>query len=92
MDYIALGRTGLKVSRLCLGMMTYGSKNWRPWVLNEEEGQPIIKVSKSYRPVGSIRHSGLFLVYEYRFQLCGSQGFPLFISGSGLRNRPMLLL
>jgi aryl-alcohol dehydrogenase (NADP+) len=43
MDFIALGRTGLKVSRLCLGMMTYGSKNWRPWVLNEEEGQPIIK-------------------------------------------------
>jgi len=42
MDQIALGRTGLKVTRLCLGMMTYGSKNWRPWVLNEEEGRPII--------------------------------------------------
>ena len=43
MDHIALGKTGLKVSRLCLGMMTYGSKNWRQWVLNEEESQPIIK-------------------------------------------------
>ena len=43
MDLIPLGRTGLKVSRLCLGMMTYGSKNWRAWVLNEEEGRPIIK-------------------------------------------------
>ena len=43
MDHIALGHTGLKVSRLCLGMMTYGSKNWRPWVLNEAEGLPIIK-------------------------------------------------
>jgi aryl-alcohol dehydrogenase (NADP+) len=43
MEHIALGRTGLKVSRLCLGMMTYGSKNWRPWVLSEEEGRPIIK-------------------------------------------------
>jgi aryl-alcohol dehydrogenase (NADP+) len=43
MDHIALGKTGLKVSRLCLGMMTYGSKNWRQWVLNEEESQPILK-------------------------------------------------
>ncbi len=43
MDQTALGRTGLKVSRLCLGMMTYGSKNWRQWVLNEEESQPILK-------------------------------------------------
>jgi aryl-alcohol dehydrogenase (NADP+) len=42
MDQIALGRTGLKVTRLCLGTMTYGSKNWRPWVLNEDEGRPII--------------------------------------------------
>jgi aryl-alcohol dehydrogenase (NADP+) len=42
MDHIPLGHTGLKVTRLCLGMMTYGSKNWRPWVLSEEEGRPII--------------------------------------------------
>ena len=39
MDYISLGRTGLKVSRLCLGMMTYGSPSWRGWVLPEVEGR-----------------------------------------------------
>jgi aryl-alcohol dehydrogenase (NADP+) len=43
MDHVSLGKTGLKVSRLCLGMMTYGSKNWRPWVLDEAESQPILK-------------------------------------------------
>lgn len=43
MDYVNLGTTGLKVSRLCLGMMTYGSKQWRPWVLEEEEGRPFIR-------------------------------------------------
>jgi aryl-alcohol dehydrogenase (NADP+) len=35
MDYINLGSTGLKVSRLCLGTMTYGSKQWQEWVLEE---------------------------------------------------------
>lgn len=39
MDYVSLGRTGLKVSRLCLGMMTYGSPSWRDWVLPEAEGR-----------------------------------------------------
>jgi len=43
MDYVNLGSTGLKVSRLCLGMMTYGSKKWREWVLEEEEARPFIK-------------------------------------------------
>ncbi len=43
MEYVNLGTTGLKVSRLCLGMMTYGSKQWRPWVLEEEEGRPFIR-------------------------------------------------
>lgn len=40
MDYVNLGKTGLKVSRLCFGCMTYGLKSWRPWVLTEEEGRP----------------------------------------------------
>ncbi|MCY4509532.1 MAG: aldo/keto reductase, partial [Acidobacteria bacterium] len=39
MQYVSLGRTGLKVSRLCLGMMTYGSPSWRDWVLPEEAGR-----------------------------------------------------
>jgi aryl-alcohol dehydrogenase (NADP+) len=43
MDYVRLGTTGLKVSRLCLGAMTYGSKKWREWVLEEEEGRPFIQ-------------------------------------------------
>ena len=38
-----LGSTGVKVSRLCLGTMTYGSKRWREWVLEEEEGRPFIR-------------------------------------------------
>ena len=43
MEYLNLGRTGLKVSRLCLGAMTYGSKKWRPWILEEEESRPFLK-------------------------------------------------
>ncbi|HEX7974419.1 MAG TPA: aldo/keto reductase [Anaerolineales bacterium] len=43
MQYVNLGRTGLKVSRICLGMMTYGTPEWRPWVLTEEQGRPIIQ-------------------------------------------------
>ena len=39
MDYIRLGTTGLKVSRLCLGMMTYGAPSWRDWVLPEADGR-----------------------------------------------------
>ncbi len=43
MDYINLGKTGLKVSRICLGAMTYGDPQWRDWVLPEEEGRPFIQ-------------------------------------------------
>jgi aryl-alcohol dehydrogenase (NADP+) len=43
MDYVNLGRTGLKVSRICLGTMTYGSRKWRPWVLDEEESRPFLR-------------------------------------------------
>ena len=43
MQYINLGRTGLKVSRLCLGAMTYGSSRWRPWVLDEQESRPFFQ-------------------------------------------------
>jgi 1-deoxyxylulose-5-phosphate synthase len=43
MQYTNLGSTGLKVSRICLGAMTYGSKRWREWVLEEEESRPFIK-------------------------------------------------
>lgn len=43
MEYVNLGSAGVKVSRLCLGAMTYGSKKWRPWVLEEEEARPFIR-------------------------------------------------
>ena len=43
MRYVNLGATGTKVSRLCLGCMTYGSKKWRAWVLEEEESQPFFE-------------------------------------------------
>ena len=43
MEYIRLGSAGLKVSRICLGMMTYGSKQWREWVLEEEESRPFVR-------------------------------------------------
>ncbi len=43
MDYVNLGSTGIKVSRLCLGMMTYGLKSTRAWALEEEEARPFIK-------------------------------------------------
>jgi 1-deoxyxylulose-5-phosphate synthase len=43
MEYVRFGKTGMKVSRLCLGCMTYGSTTWREWVLNEEASRPFIK-------------------------------------------------
>ncbi|HVB38089.1 MAG TPA: aldo/keto reductase [Vicinamibacterales bacterium] len=43
MDYVNFGRSGLKVSRLCLGTMTYGTSAWREWVLNEPESRPFIR-------------------------------------------------
>jgi aryl-alcohol dehydrogenase (NADP+) len=38
-----LGRTGLRVSRICLGAMSYGTSAWRPWVLDEESSRPFIR-------------------------------------------------
>ncbi len=43
MHYTRLGRTGLKVSRICLGMMTYGSPQWRPWVLDAAAARPFVR-------------------------------------------------
>ena len=42
MQYVRLGNTGLKVSRICLGMMTYGSPQWRDWVLDIDAARPIV--------------------------------------------------
>ena len=43
MKYVNLGSTGLKVSQICLGTMTFGSPEWRNWVFGEEESLPFIK-------------------------------------------------
>jgi aryl-alcohol dehydrogenase (NADP+) len=43
MDYVQLGSAGLQVSRICLGAMSFGTREWRPWILEEGEGRSIIK-------------------------------------------------
>jgi aryl-alcohol dehydrogenase-like predicted oxidoreductase len=43
MKYVNLGATGLKVSRLCLGTMSYGSSRWRDWVLDEPDSRPFFR-------------------------------------------------
>jgi aryl-alcohol dehydrogenase-like predicted oxidoreductase len=43
MEYVNLGKSGLKVSRICLGTMTYGTPDWREWVLPEEASRPFIR-------------------------------------------------
>jgi 1-deoxyxylulose-5-phosphate synthase len=42
-EYVNLGRTGLRVSRICLGMMSYGKHESRPWALDEAEAEPIVR-------------------------------------------------
>ena len=43
MQYTNLGKSGLKVSRICLGMMSYGTSEWRDWILDEDESRPFIQ-------------------------------------------------
>jgi aryl-alcohol dehydrogenase (NADP+) len=43
MQYVNLGKAGVKVSRICLGMMSYGDKAWREWTLSEDNGRPIVR-------------------------------------------------
>jgi aryl-alcohol dehydrogenase-like predicted oxidoreductase len=43
MTYRNLGSTGTRITPLCLGMMTYGSKKWREWVLEEDEARPLVR-------------------------------------------------
>lgn len=45
MEYVRLGSTGLKVSPICLGMMSFGDPGWRDWVLPEGEGAPLVKAA-----------------------------------------------
>src|SRR6202790_2909138 len=43
METVKFGKTGMQVSKLCLGCMTYGSTKWREWVLEEEASRPFIR-------------------------------------------------
>ncbi len=45
MQYVNLGNTGLKVSRLCLGTMGFGTPKWRQWVLDEAASTPVIQAA-----------------------------------------------
>src|SRR5271155_2186520 len=51
MDYVSLGNTGLKVSRICLGCMSYGipERGNHPWTLGEEQTRPFIKKTLELR-------------------------------------------
>lgn len=43
MEYVRLGRTGLRVSELCFGTMSFGSSKWRPWVLDPDDAEPFYR-------------------------------------------------
>ncbi|HEV2371933.1 MAG TPA: aldo/keto reductase [Streptosporangiaceae bacterium] len=45
MEYVNLGGSGLRVSRVCLGMMSFGDKSSREWVLEEDEARPLVKAA-----------------------------------------------
>ena len=45
MQYVNLGATGLRVSRVCLGMMSYANNSERPWVLDEDQAEPIVRAA-----------------------------------------------
>jgi len=42
-EYVSLGQTGVRVSRVCLGMMSYGASEERPWALDEQAAEPIVR-------------------------------------------------
>ena len=43
MEYTTLGSTGMEVSRICLGCMSFGDPDWREWVLDAQASRPIIE-------------------------------------------------
>jgi aryl-alcohol dehydrogenase-like predicted oxidoreductase len=45
MEYVNLGTTGIRVSRVCMGMMSFGNDSDRPWVLDEEAAEPIVRAA-----------------------------------------------
>jgi len=45
MEYVNLGKTGMRVSRICLGMMSFGNDSEREWVLDEDAAEPIVRAA-----------------------------------------------
>src|SRR5437773_6326996 len=45
MEYVSVGQTGMRVSRVCIGMMSFGNVSDRPWVLDEDAAEPIVRVA-----------------------------------------------
>src|SRR6204780_5985505 len=45
MNYTNLGTSGLRVSRVCLGMMGFGNGSDRPWVIDEDAAEPIVRAA-----------------------------------------------
>ncbi len=45
MDTLLLGKTDLRVSKVCLGCMSFGSDSWRPWVLDDDDSRPLLKLA-----------------------------------------------
>jgi len=45
MDTLRLGKTDLRVSKVCLGCMSFGSNSWRPWVLEDNDSRPLLKLA-----------------------------------------------
>ena len=80
MDYINLGQTGLKVSRICLGMMTYGTSQWRPWILDEADARPIVGASKIAHVEEAVAVTQVKLSAE-EIQLLGSSYKPHAVLG-----------
>ena len=59
MDYVRLGSSGLKVSRICLGMMSYGSQAVRAWHLPEADAEPLVKAAAGARTRRNVAALGL---------------------------------
>ena len=64
---VRLGNSGLKVSRLILGCMSYGSKSWQEWVLEEEEG--IKQITEAFKLGINVRLSHSFAFFSLTFHL-----------------------
>ena len=62
MRYAHLGSTGLQVSRICLGCMSYGTPSWRDWVLDEAASMPFFERAIDLQPENTDARYGLAIL------------------------------